>query len=372
MDMPLAAPAQTARQLPGIVDCDVHPTLKGGITDLYDYMAKPWRERFLRKRAHTAASGLTLRYNHPNGFIVRDDSATDTGAVGGSDPGFLIRDLLDGHGIELAILNSLQTGAWCAVHASADESIVIAQAANDFFLERWASFDKRLKYAAVVPSQDPLAAAAEIRRVGGQGQVVAVAVPQIDILLGNRYWNPIFEAAQEFDLPLLLHVSGSEGMYAGAPMPAGGRPDTYIERYVTLGQGAEANLNSVIMNGVFERFPRLRILFVEYGTMWPIPTLLRMDRLWRGLRHEVPWVKRLPSDYVDDHIWFTTQPLEEPKVPNDLAELLRMVGIGNVCFSTDYPHWDNDMPGQSLHALKAADRDAILRLNARNVLRLGS
>ena len=56
-------------------------------------------------------------------------------------------------------------------------------------------------------------------------------------------------------LPILLHVTGSEGVYNGAPMPAGGMPDTYIERYVTLGQGAEANLNSMIMNGLVRALP---------------------------------------------------------------------------------------------------------------------
>ena len=186
--------------------------------------------------------------------------------------------------------------------------------------------------------------------------MVAVAVPPLATLLGNRYWWPIYEAAQEMDLPILLHVTGAEGIYAGAPMPAGGQPDTYIERYVTLSQGAEANLVSLIMNGTFERFPRLRVLFTEYGVIWPIASMLRMDRLWRGLRHEVPWVKKSPIDYVNEHVWFSTQPLEEPRQHEDLAALLRMVGIGNICFSTDYPHWDNDMPMQSLRSLAADDR----------------
>ena len=174
------------------------------------------------------------------------------------------------------------------------------------------------------------------------------------------------------DLPILLHVTGSEGIYNGAPMPAGGMPDTYVERYVTLGQAAESNLNSLVMNGIFERFPRLKVLFVEYGFVWPLPAMLRMDRLWRGLRHEVPWVKKSPIDYVAEHVWFTTQPIEEPRDPRDLERLVQMVGVDNICFSTDYPHWDNDMPMQSLRMLSRENRDKIFRTNARNVLRLSS
>ena len=333
-------------------------------------MPDAWRQRFIRKRAHTAAGGLTLRFAHPNGTVVRDDAAPQPGRPGGSDPRFLVDDLLNQHDISLAVLNSLQSGALCSVHASADESIVIASAANDYYIDQWLPIDPRLTYAPVVPSQDPAAAAAEIRRIGTNPQVSAIAVPPLAILMGNRYWHPVYEAASDMGLPILLHVTGSEAIYNGASLPAGGMPDTYIERYVTLGQGAEANLNSLVMSGTFERFPALKILFVEYGFVWPIPLLLRMDRLWRGLRHEVPWVKKSPIDYVNDHVWFTTQPLEEPRDPRDLERLVRMVGVENLCFSTDYPHWDNDMPLQSLRSLPPEDRNKIFRTNARNVLRL--
>jgi predicted TIM-barrel fold metal-dependent hydrolase len=370
MDVPQTLERQTAAQTHGIIDCDVHPLLKDGFASLYPYMQPAWRERFVRKRAPQAIPGLTMRFAHPNGTVVRDDARTDSGGLGGTDPHFMIKDLLEPHGIDTIVLNSLQSGALCATIASVDESIVIATAVNDYYLDTWMGVDQRFTYAPVVPSQDPTAAAAEIRRIGGQRQVSAVAVPPLAILMGNRYWWPIFEAAQEFDLPILLHVTGMDGIYAGAPMPAGGLPDTYIERYVTLSQAAEANLNSLVMNGTFERFPRLRVLFVEYGFLWPIPALLRMDRLWRGLRHEVPWVKNPPTEYVRDHVWFTTQPIEEPEDPADLERLVKMVGVGNLCFSTDYPHWDNDMPMQSLRMLNQADRDRIMRHNARDVLRL--
>ena len=366
--------AQTLTRTPGththgIVDCDVHPLFADGIRSLYPYMPDPWKQRFVRKRAHLAGQGLTLRFAQPNGTVVRDDARPEPEKPGGSDPHFMVKDLIEAHDISLVVLNSLQSGALCAVQASVDESIVIASAANDYYIDQWLPVDPRMTYAPVVPSQDPVAAAAEIRRVGGHGQVSAIAVPPISILLGNRYWWPIYAAACDMGLPILLHVTGSEAIYNGAPMPAGGMPDTYIERYVTLGQGAETNLNSLVMNGIFERFPGLKVLFVEYGFVWPIPLMLRMDRLWRGLRHEVPWVKKSPIDYVNDHVWFTTQPIEEPRDPRDLERLVKMIGVENLCFSTDYPHWDNDMPMQSLRMLAGEDRDRIFRTNARNVLR---
>jgi predicted TIM-barrel fold metal-dependent hydrolase len=370
MDLPQNLERPNTTQTHGIIDCDVHPLLADGFASLYPYMPNAWRERFLRKRAAQAIPGLTMRFAHPNGTVVREDARTETGGLGGTDPHFLIKDLIEAHNIERVVLNSLQSGALCATISSVDESIIIATAVNEYYFEHWLALDTRFTYAPVVPSQDPLAAAEEIRRVGYHKQVSAIAVPPLAILMGNRYWWPIFAEAEKFDLPIFLHVTGMDGIYHGAPMPAGGLPDTYIERYVTLSQAAEANLNSLVMNGTFERFPRLRVLFVEYGFVWPVPSLLRMDRLWRGLRHEVPWVKKSPSEYVRDHVWFTTQPIEEPADPRDLERLVNMVGVENLCFSTDYPHWDNDMPMQSLRMLNDADRDRIMRRNARDVLRL--
>ncbi len=369
-DQPQITLDRPPSQAAGIIDCDVHPVFADGIRSLYPYMPDAWVQRFIRKNAHTAVRGLTLRFAHPNGAVIRTDARPAPGMAGGSDAAFVVTDHLDPNGISVAVLNSLESGSYCSVHASTDESIVIASAANDYYINTWLSVDPRFTYAAVVPSQDPAAAAAEIRRVGGHRQVCAIALPPIAVLMGSRYYWPNYQAACDMDLPIFLHVSGSEAIYNGAPLPAGGLPETYIERYVTLGQGAETNLNSLVMNGTFERFPKLRVLYVEYGFVWPVALMLRMDRLWRGLRHEVPWVKKPPTDYVAEHVWFSTQPIEEPRNPRDLEHLVRMLGVNNLCFSTDYPHWDNDMPMQSLRMLPAADRDRIMRQNARDVLRL--
>ena len=353
-----------------VIDCDVHPTVRGGLASVYPYMPDPWKQRFMRKRAEVHASALTMKYAHPNGLVVREDTRTPKGDPGGSDPEYLIADLLEGHGIEIALLNCLQTGALCSALATTDESIVLATAFNEFFLDQWLPVDKRLRYVMAVPSQDPQAAAAEIRRIGKHPQIAAVFLPPLSILMGNRYWWPVYEAAQELALPILVHVTGTDSIYYGPPMSAGGIPDSYVERYVTLTQAGESNVNSLVFSGTFEKFPELKVVFVEYGFLWVLPLLWRMDRTWRQLRHETPWVKKSPIDYVHDHIRFTTQPLDEPRDPHDLDTLVRLIGIDQLCFSTDYPHWDNDMPGQSLRTLPMAERQKIFHDNAAATFRL--
>ncbi len=63
----------------------------------------------------------------------------------------------------------------------------------------------------------------------------------------------------------------------------------------------------------------------------------------------MPHLKRLPSEYIRDHVWVTTQPIEEPERPDDLLATIEWIGWDRVMFSTDYPHWDQDDPR---HAFK--------------------
>jgi len=353
-----------------IIDCDVHPNVRGGFASLYPYMPEAWSRRFIRKNSSMSSLALTTKYQQPNGSAIREDTRAESGEAGGTDPAQVVVDHLDRHHIEAALLNSLQGGSFSCALASTDESIVLASAFNDFFIHEWLAVDRRLRYSMVTPSLDPHAAAEEIRRVGRHPQIAGVMLAPINMLMGNRYWWPLYEAAQDLGLPIVVHPTGADSIYQGTPISAAGIPDSYIERYVTLTQGAESNLNSLVMNGTFAKFPGLKVIFVEFGFTWLLPLVWRMDRTWRQLRHETPWVKRSPVDYVHDHVRFSTQPLDEPDDPQDLEKLIALMGVDHLCFSTDYPHWDNDMPAQSLLALAPADRRRIFYDNAASVLRL--
>ncbi len=130
-------------------------------------------------------------------------------------------------------------------------------------------------------------------------------------------------------------------------------------------------VTSMIMEGVFERFPRLKIILVEGGFAWVPPLAWRMDKQWSIMRDEVPHVKRPPSEYLREHFWFTTQPVEESERPSDLLDTIRWIGSDKLMFSTDYPHWDFDDPSRAFKIeLPSEDRKAIFRENAMAVFRL--
>ena len=86
---------------------------------------------------------------------------------------------------------------------------------------------------------------------------------------------------------------------------------------------------------------------------------------YRALRRELPWLKRLPSETIRDHVRFTTQPLEQAPEPEQLVDVLQAVGGEDLLlFSTDYPHWDWDDPKHVLNRLPPEWRDRVMHQNA--------
>jgi predicted TIM-barrel fold metal-dependent hydrolase len=128
-----------------------------------------------------------------------------------------------------------------------------------------------------------------------------------------------------------------------------------------------AHLVSLVCHGVFERLPGLRVVLIEAGVAWLPGVLWRLDANWKALRSETPWVRRLPSEQVREHVRFTTQPLEQPRRKSDLHAVLEAVdGLEDMLmFATDYPHWDFDSPRQVVARLPEAWREKVLSENAR-------
>ncbi len=326
------------------IDSDVHPTLTD-VACLYPYMNEGWRKRFQAQGFTISDALLPSRYAHPTGSVSRIDAVPPKrGAFAASDPDFMREHYLDVLRPERVVLIPLQMAT---LHAWVDADAVaqVYHAANEYFREHWLPKDERLLYAMLAVPHDPVQAAAEIRRIGHDKRVAAVYVPLIDKLLGERHYYPIYDAAVEVGLPILTHPTGQEGSFIGVPRLAGGTATTYIERYCGLPQIAQANVASLIFEGVYNRFPGLRLIFVEYGFSWLMSLQWRMDKAWRALRRETPWVERLPSEIIADQMRFTTQPIDEPADKDDFAAMLHAINAPRtLLFSTDYPHWDNDVP----------------------------
>jgi uncharacterized protein len=250
----------------------------------------------------------------------------------------------------------------------------VARAANDWLLERRLDgSDNRLYGAIVVPNQVPEKAAQEIRRVGKHERMVAVLLGSTGIgrPFGNPVYDPIFEAAEELDLPIVIHASG-DAVLDSIPHPAGGgSPATYAEVKALAGQPLMTHLASLVAQGVFEKFPTIRVLLVGGGFTWLPGLIWRFDTNFKGIRRETPWVKRLPSEYIVESVRVTTYPLDT----RDPSAMQRVMGTFGgfeemLCFATGHPHSDWDRPEDVAAGIPSTWQDKVFRENAGKLYRL--
>jgi len=157
-----------------------------------------------------------------------------------------------------------------------------------------------------------------------------------ELPLGRRIHWPIYRAADRFDLPIGIHAGSS---YRHPPTNLGW-PSYYLEDYVSWSTGFAGVLNSLISEGVFVEFPRLKVVLMESGVTWLPGWMWRADKTWRGVRAEVPWVKRSPAETIRENIRLTVQPFDAPR-DNDVVErLIEQIDSDRMLlFASDYPHW---------------------------------
>jgi hypothetical protein len=260
------------------------------------------------------------------------------------------------------VLNPLNSGQGIRNH---DLAAAICSAINDWQIEKWTSKDSRLKGSVVVANEDGPTAAREIRKRAGDKNFVQVLLlsRNVEPLGQRRYW-PIYEAAEEAGLPVGVHAFG----FGGNPITASGWPSYYIEEMVGHSQCQQTVLASLVLEGVLEHFSSLKMIMIEAGFGWAPSLAWRLDRNWERLKSEVPHVKRPPSHYIRDHIWWTTQPMEDPERRDDLLDVIGWIGWDKLLFATDYPHWDFDDPSRVLPAgVSDTNREAFYLGNARKV-----
>jgi predicted TIM-barrel fold metal-dependent hydrolase len=345
-----------------IIDCDIHHYVNS-IRTLLPYLPLRW-QRYVEESGFQGPAPSPYPKGSP--YAARIDAVPPSGGQPGSDLPFLREQLLDRWEIEYAILHCLYN-LWSVQNE--DFALALARAINDWTLAEWLEKEPRLRAGIVVPINNPELAATEIDRLGDHPGFVEVLLPvRSDAPYGRRRFRPIFAAAARHGLPVGIHFGGTPGN----PITACGWPSYYIEDHTAMSQAFQAQVVSMVCEGLLEEFPELKVVLLEGGFGW-LPSLMwRLNKNWKGLRREVPWVKRLPSETIRAQIRLSTQPMEEPENPRHFEMLLEMIGSDEMLmFATDYPHWDFDAPDQTFPIrLPAALERKIFSENARAVYRL--
>ena len=316
----------------GAIDCDIHPGVPG-IKTLLPYMSAHWQSAFIER----GMDGFDPASYPPNAPLSCRADWKVAGGKPGTDIAQLQRQALDHFGTRFAICNPLYGGPMVV---SETMGAAICSAVNDWIAAEWLARDPRLRASIVVPAQAPHLAVEEIERLAGDDRFVQILMPAAaEMPYGKRYYWPIYEVAEKYDLPIGLHAGS---MFRHAPT-SNGWPSQYLHDYVAAHQMFEDQLLSLIYEGVFAKFDRLRFVFLESGVTWLPGFLWRANKTWRGVRPEVPWVKSAPAELVRQHIRLTMQPLDAPPDAADLGFVLDQLGSDDMLlFATDYPHWQFD------------------------------
>jgi predicted TIM-barrel fold metal-dependent hydrolase len=246
--------------MPGAVDCAVRGVLEDE-RRLLPHLPARWREHLERFGARASPDG---------------------GAVGAAGRGGL-----EGRDVAVGVLLPVTPAAPHNLELAA----AMAGAVNDWQVAEWLEKEPRLRASIVVAHEDAPLAVAEIERRAADRRFVQVRLPgRAHAPIGDRRYWPLLEAAERHGLPLCVEPCD------------------------------HASLISLVLSGAFERLPKLRV-FSPGGLAELPPLLWRLDGCWKVLRDEVPDLRRLPSEYVRESVWFGIGALDGPRLRQTLDHL---------------------------------------------------
>jgi predicted TIM-barrel fold metal-dependent hydrolase len=271
---------------------------------------------------------------------------------------------LDTGGMEATVLYPT-LGLFMSFLRDRQWAVALCRAYNTLLHEEFVKVSPRLKAVALLPVQEPEAAARELRRaVRELGHAGAMLAADGGHLLGDERFTPIYEEAQRLGVMLGVHASGSH---------LGGSGVDLFPRFIQAHTCSHAfgqmrQLTSIVFEGIPERFPDLRIAFLEAGCGWAPYWMERMDDEYAKRAIEAPVLKKRPSEYVrSGKIYFSCE-ADEWLLP----QAMKLVGENQIVYASDFPHWDNSYPQSIAEIRERGDltdqqKQKILADNARRL-----
>lgn len=344
-----------------VVDASVHVRPRNQ-AEFRAYLPPLWRSRRL-------PSGDGYYHPNPAGTHLRE-TYSDTGPPG-SDPELAHRHLVLEGGVEKLVLHPLTLG----LLPDLDLLGAICSATNAWLAETWLgdhNRDGRYSGTIRVAPGDPAAAVAEIETWAPHPGFVQVGVPMQALQpYGKRQFWPVWEAAAAHGLPVAVHADAETGVEL-APTPAG-----YLHTH--FGHAAIApfmfvnHLTSLMTEGLLDHLPGLRVVFADGGFDLLGPMMWRLDKDYRAMRSDMPWMTRLPSEYLAGQVRFVAHRMDGPDDPAIADEWRGMVDTEDLLvYGSNYPNWDFLPPGLVAPDAPPATRERVLHGNATRLYGLGT
>ena len=219
-------------------------------------------------------------------------------------------------------------------------SAAICRGYNDWLTDFCSLDSSRMKGVAATPIHDVEESVIEINRAVKENSMIAAYI-RPNVINGRNlhdaYYDPLYSTLEELNVPLVVH----EGTAGGPP----GADQRFLGNWVMMHMAAHPleqmlGSESIVVGGVLERHPKLRVAFLECGCSWLVYWLWRLDEeleAWGW--HEVPWLKKKPSEYFTEQCYVSMEG-DEPGA----KYYVEMHGNDRLLWASDYPHPDAGIP----------------------------
>ncbi len=359
-----------------IVDVDAHHMESISWAHIVQYIEDPvirdQAVRFQKERVGAPPYGINadlgLRYQDVGGRIPHqldirekiDDTSVHRDVT-------LTRRVMDGlclNNIVVFPTPILQLG----VHPQFDMEVPLGRAYTRWLVEHILSADERIKSLAYLPFNTPKAAIQMVEDFGDCKGIVGFCVTSVRYkpVHHNDYMR-LYAMLEERGLPIAFHAGYNWNDPSLATM----------NRF--LGMHAlgfvwcnMVHMTNWVLNGIPERFPKLKSIWIESGLAW-IPFLMqRLDDQYLMRTSEAPQLKRLPSEYMRENCWYSSQPMERTHLKATELTFEMINAESQLLFSSDWPHFDFDTPSiiARLPFLSEQAQRNVLGLNAARVFNL--
>ena len=366
----LAHAAKAASKLADyfIVDIDAHITetaFWSDITDRIDndyirHAAKSFREKSGSPPGLlNAAPGML--YQDLFGRIPHQTQQAETVSGDGTHRQVeLTRRAMDSMGIDYTVAFPTPM-LLLGMHPQAEVEVALGRAFNRWLVEELLPREPRIKAMMYLPFNDPDACVEVVEEFADQPGVIGFTVVSTRYrpVHDNSYMR-LYAALQAADKPLAFHSGfhwGDESM-------------KQVNRFISMHAISFCYFNMIhltnwIINGIPERFPKLKVIWVESGLAWVPFMMQRLDSEYMMRTSEAPMLRRRPSEYIRD-MYFTSQPLETSNLKLTQATMEAINADTQLLFASDWPHWDFDLPTTitNLPFLSEQAKRNILGLNA--------
>jgi predicted TIM-barrel fold metal-dependent hydrolase len=239
---------------------------------------------------------------------------------------------LDHEGIECQFIYPTLGLFWEDLVTDPELAAAHCRAYNTWMLEVCAGYRTRLYPVGHISLRHPAEAVRELQRLAKEGvrAVFLGAFPVDGKSFGNPEFDPVWAAAQEFDLAVGLHLVVHRA-YIGNEWYKDRDPG-FMFLSMNVIQDPRMALTTMVYDGVFERFPRLRVATIESASGWVAEWLDRLDYRYSYMGHTTQ-MKRPASEYFARNIWISADPVERT-----LPYMVELVGDDKFFIGSDYPH----------------------------------